>query len=752
MTVGVEFRLLGEVAMYVDNQLIDLGPARRRCVLAVLVVEANYAVRVEQIVDRVWGEHPPPRATDTLRSYLSRLRTALAAADHCRIRRHNGGYVLELRQADVDLQTFRQLVAQARHSDDEQAVELYDRALYLWHGEALADLDGSWAASMRRTLQEELLAATLDYHDVRLRRGDHVALLPPIEELALRHPLDERLAGQILVARYRCGRQADALRHYEQLRNRLVDELGTDPSPSLQKLYQQLLNADTSVEPPPPAIVAGQVPRPSGHLPPRPVAFTGRSREVSALDEAFADRSGLDRTATIAAVVGGAGTGKTWLVKRWANDNADGFPDGQIYIDLCGFHPTAAPMRPDVVARTILRSVGVDPASIPAAADALVPFYRSTIGDKRMLIVLDNVRDTAQVESLLPGRSRCCVLVTSRNHLVGLAAGYGGTLVVVDAIGPVEAARLLARRLGADRMAAEPAAVGRLVERCAGLPVALGIVAARAALHPQWSLHELASEVPQASRPLDAFDAGEPGMDLRQVISWSYRTLEPAPAYVFRMIGGHPGLEFSLHALASLVDASPPTLRGITAELTRIHLVTEPAPGRYAIHRLVHQFAAELAASEETSPLRRTATRRVVDHYVHAAHAAALIVDPIGRPITLPEPEVGTVGVHLTGLGEAIAWFTTELTTLTAVVRRATVDGLHAQAWRLAWCLEQFFRYQERWTDIIDTHRAVLRSEPLQSDRVGSAFLHRGLAHALSRLARYQEADEHLGQAVALLG
>src|ERR1700754_1222420 len=248
----IEFGLLGETWARLDGHEIDLGPARQRSVLAVLLAEANRIVPLDQLIDRVWGEAPPHTAAATLRTYLSRLRTALSVARECAIRHGRGGYVLEVDEAAVDLHLFRRLVGQARAGGgDDAAAALFERALELWRGEAFADLDTTWALTMRRTLEDERVAARLDHHDVRLRQGRHTALLADLIALAAQHPLDERVIGQCMVALYRSGRQAAALTQYERTRRLLADELGVDPGTGLQQLYQRILTSDLEGPPAP---------------------------------------------------------------------------------------------------------------------------------------------------------------------------------------------------------------------------------------------------------------------------------------------------------------------------------------------------------------------------------------------------------------------------------------------------------------------------------------------------------------------
>jgi DNA-binding SARP family transcriptional activator len=742
----IEFGLLGVVRARVEDRAIDLGPARQRCVLAALLVDVNQVVSLDQLVYRVWGEDPPPTAAGTLRSYLSRLRAALPT--ECGIHRRSGGYVLETDAEAVDLHRFRRLLAQVRPGDDSAAAGLYEQALGLWRGEAFADLNSLWLTTVRRTLEVERLAATLDYHDVRLRRGDHTALLVDLDPLADAHPLDERLAGQLMLAKYRSGRQAAALDHYERLRLRLADELGADPSPALQGLHQQILSADPGLAPVDGA-AARRVPVPQ-HLPMSPRRFIGRARELAALDRALEVRHHTERAVSIAAISGSGGIGKSWLALHWAYRNMNKFPDGQLYVNLRGFDPSDEPMPPGVAIRAFLDALAVDPAAVPVDLDAQAALYRGLVTDKRMLIVLDNARDTAQVLPLLPGGSSCAVVVASRHQLAGLVAGHGAYPVALDMLDEAEARALLTGHLGADTVAAEPEAVTELLRHCAGLPLALGIVVARATMRPDFPLAALAEELREDSARLNALDAGELTANLRAVFSWSYRILTPAAAGMFRLLGIHCGPGIARTAVASLIGTTVEEVRNPLAELTRANLVIEHAPGRFTLHDLLRTYAAEQADTLDTETDRRAATRRLLDHYLHTAHAAALLLYPHRNPIALSEPHSGVIPAELTDHQQAMAWFTTEHPVLIAAIRLAADTGHATHTWQLAWTMVDFLDRQGHWHDLLDTQRLALRAATSQADLTGQAAVHRAHVRADVRLGRYDDARTHLYAALTL--
>ncbi|MFI7154734.1 BTAD domain-containing putative transcriptional regulator [Nonomuraea sp. NPDC050022] len=748
----VEFRLLGEVCARVDGRSVDIGPARQRYVLAVLLAEANHPMSMDQLAERVWGEDRPPQAAGTLRSYLSRLRAAVPVVEEWGIRRRSGGYLLEVDEAAVDLHLFRRLLAQARGGrDGVEPVALYERALALWRGEVFADLDTPWLMALRHTLQAERFAAQLDYHDLRLRRGEDATLLVDLATLAAVHPLDERLAGQLMIALYRSGRQADALACYARIRRELAEGLGTDPGAALQGLQQQILAADPVLAPAAVdvAVAARGVVLVPQTLPAAPPSFVGRDRELAGLDEALAVQL-TTGTVRIVTIGGCGGIGKTWLALHWAHRNTDTFADGQLYVNLRGFDPCDATMSAAVAVRTLLGALGSDPAAIPPMLDAQVALYRSLVSGKRMLIVLDNARDTAQVAPLLPGSPSCFVLVTSRQELAGLMAGYGAHPITLPPLGQAEARRLFTRHVGSRRAEAEPAAVAGLLELCAGLPLALSIIAARAKVRPDFPLWALAENLGRDSARLDALDGGEPAADLKAVFSWSYRTLSAPAARLFRLLGIHPGPDADEEAAASLTGLEHAQARRLLTELTRAHLLIEHRPGRYTFHDLLRAYAAEQARTRDAQAARRAASHRVLDHYVHTAHTAMLLLYPHRHPITLSAPQDGVRPTVLTDPRQAMAWFTAEHAVLIAAVRQAADLGFGTLTWQLAWALVTYFDHQGHWPDLLATQQTALNAAQRLGDRLGQAHAHSGLVRAYTRLGRHDDVRAHVEQTLTL--
>jgi tetratricopeptide (TPR) repeat protein len=492
---------------------------------------------------------------------------------------------------------------------------------------------------------------------------------------------------------------------------------------------------------------APAVPR---QLPAAVAGFAGQVAELAALTSLLEQSTSTGGTVVISAVDGMAGIGKTALAVYWAHQVADRFPDGQLYVNLRGFDPAGPPMSPAEAVRGFLDAFEVPAERIPIGLDAQASLYRSILAGHRVLVVLDNARDAAQVRPLLPGSPGCFVLVTSRTRLTSLIAAEGARPLTVDLLSGAEARELLIRRLGPSRIAAEPEAVEEIISLCVRLPLALSVVAARAAMHPGFSLAALVQELRQTRGGLQAFEGGEVSDDVRAVFSWSYQRLDPAAARLFRLLGLHPGPDITAAAAASLAGLDITQVRRAVAELARYHLVTEQIPGRFGFHDLLRAYATELVATHDTDDERHAARQRMLDHYLHTAHVANLLLHPRWEPITLTAPHPGIAPEELADHTAALAWFEAEYAVLLAAVQLAATTGFHTHAWQLPSTLTEFFRRRAHWADWAATEHTALSTAQRHGDRRGQAHAHRSLGRALAWLGRYDEAHDHIQQAVDL--
>ena len=482
-------------------------------------------------------------------------------------------------------------------------------------------------------------------------------------------------------------------------------------------------------------------------LPPPVRHFAGRAAELAALS-ALADEAVSSDAVVVAAVRGTAGVGKTALALYWAHRVSDRFPDGQLYVNLRGFDPAGTPLDAAEALRAFLDAFDVAHERIPAGLDAQAALYRSLLAGRRVLVVLDNARGAEQVLPLLPGSPGCLVVITSRDPLSGLVARYGAQSIAVDLPSVPEAGEMLTRRLGRERTAAEAEAVQEIIRGCARLPLALAIVAARAAARPRFPLRELAEELHDSRRRLDVLTADDTETNIRAVFSWSYQALSPAAARLFRLLGLHFGPCVSAPAAASLAGLPPGRVRPLVDELVRAHLLDESSPGRYVLHDLLGVYASEQAHSIDSASERRAAIRRALDHYLHSTHRAAQLINPLRDPIALDRPDPAVTPELPADHDQAMAWFGAERRVLLAAVNHATAAGLDVYTGQLAWTLADFLHRGGHWREFAATQRAALSAARRRFDLPAQTVAHRLLARAWTQLGRYDDAHTHLATAI----
>ncbi|MCW8103326.1 AfsR/SARP family transcriptional regulator [Streptomyces tauricus] len=764
MEQRLRFSVLGPLRTWLDGVEIELGPPQQRAVLAVLLLAEGAQVSVDQLADAVWGTEAPASASGILRGYVHRLRRALdpeADVAASVIRSLGDGYQLRT-VGELDLSLFRELCAQAERAqargETESAVTHLREALSLWQGSALAGVPGEYAQGQRHRLDELRLSARSACLRAELDLGSHVAAVAELVELVAEHPLDERLRELLMLALYRSGRQAAALDSYRAAQGLLANELGVDPGPALQTLYQRVLRADPELlAPPDPVTPAPPTPSPTPAIPhgsPVPAqlpsglpVFVGRDAELAEMA-----RLSSGGTVVVSAIAGMAGVGKTAFAVHWARQVAARFPDGQLYLNLRGFDPVTQPVAPEHALRTLLGSLGEDLRGLQQDLDALSVRYRTLISGKRMLVLLDNARDAAQVRPLLPGTADSLAIVTSRNRLTGLVAVDGAHPLNLDVLTRAEAHALLARRLGTARVEAEPQAVEEIIDRCARLPLALAITAARAATRPAFSLASMAAELGDSAAVLDAFqDHGDTAADARAVFSWSYDALTPEAARLFRLLALHPGPDITLPATASLIARTAPDTRRLLAELVQAHLLDENTPGRYASHDLLRTYAGELTGTTDPAEQRHTARHRMLDHYLHTAHQGTALISLARTLIPLAPVTEGVQAEDLAAdKAKAMAWFTAEEAVLLGAFKQSAAHEYDTYTWQLAWAVSHHLHLRGLWQEAEEMHLTALRAARRLDDRTAQARVVHGVVTATWGLGRQAEARAHAEHAVDL--
>ena len=485
-------------------------------------------------------------------------------------------------------------------------------------------------------------------------------------------------------------------------------------------------------------------------LPPAVRHFAGRADKLTILNGLLDGLGTPGGAAVICVITGTAGAGKTALATHWAHQAAGRFPDGQLYVNLRGFDPRSTPVTPAEAVRGFLDAFEVPPARIPASFDGQVGLYRSIVADRRMLVLLDNVRDMQQVRPLLPSGPHCLALITSRSQLTGLIATEGARPLMLDVLSEPDAQQLLAEFIGPQRIAAQQEAAAALIQACARLPLALAIAAARAAVRADLPLAELAGELRDSARPLDALDGGDPFSSVRAVTSWSYRLLTEPAARMFRLLGVHPGADISAAAAASLAGVPPERAGQLLDELTGFHLLTERAPGRYASHDLLRSYAAEQSVATDSPADRQAAVRRMLDHYLHTAHAAELLISRSRPPIALARPLPRVTPEPLSGAQAAMTWFSAEREVLQAAVTLATELGLDSYGWQIPWAVAKFLDRLGHWEEGAASQRIALAAAERLGDDAAQAHARLSLGRALGPLGRGPESYAQLTMALEI--
>ncbi len=774
---ALRFAVLGPVRAWRGETEIDLGPLQQRQVLAILLARAGARVSSADLIDCVWGDQAPASAANLIHRYVGVLRRLFEPQLPTRamgrwLIRAPGGYQLDLTGAGSDLNDFRELGARARRASQAQpdeAIESYIKALHLWHGQCAEGLaDSTGAATTFAEIDHEYDTALCEAVEVALRIGEAHRVYPMLYRAAARGALNERLQAALMLVMAALGRQAEALHLYHTVRGRLADELGVDPGNDLRAAYQAVLSQEAPTSPAAGETDAHQTgtfgdrevtqPLDRGHaeafppaqLPPDLPVFAGRQDELARMDRLLSRPDAVPCTPIIA-IDGMPGTGKTTLAIHWAHRVRCAFPDGQLYINLRGFDPNPPPVSVAEALRGFLGAFGVAPSRIPDRLDALTGLYRSVMATKRVLLVLDNARDAEAVRPLLPGAPGSLVLITSRAQLTGLLANEGAQPLSLDLPSVAEAREALVKRLGEERAAAEPEAVEAIIGLCARLPLALAIVAARAAVRPHFSLTEIARGIAGEEGALDTAAVADVG----SAFSWSYRLLTPEAARLFRLLALVPGPDISLRAAASLLGVQPRQVRAPIGELLDSRLLCEPQPGRYVSHDLISSYGRSLSDQIDDGALRADALRRLLEHDLLSAYEAYLCLRPMQR---FDPPPVSGAGVSPESFADstrAMAWFGAEFRVLGTAVQYATDNGMPAYAWRLALLLQLFYQHRGQWHDWSEIMQVALRAARLDRSVAGEAHVSRSLAgaqhylghteHALRLLSRTRDLYERLG-------
>jgi len=787
----MRFRLLGPLEVRAGEEWRGIGAPKWRSVLAALLIDAGQIVSADALINEVWGDAPPARAANLISIYVLRLRRLMEDADSRLLVTRAPGYQLQVTSSDTDALLFEAMVRDGRRAfeagDPQGAARQLTEALALWHGRPLADVPPTPRVEAEAERLGELRLGAVELRiTAELACGGHAQAVAELRRLLADHPLREGLWLLLMRALDGAGRHAEALEVYGRARDAIAGQLGVDPGAELRQFHAELLAKDSAgltgtisagtvptpgeATPPGTPPISGGLPAPPNppgpgpgrarraaaspaQLPADVADFTGRDEQVSRLCDllsgAAAGASSDPGAVRIAVVAGAGGLGKTSLAVHAAHRVRRSFPDGQLYVDLLG--ATANPLPAGDVLARFLRDLGVDGRTIPADEDERAARYRTVLARRRMLVVLDNARDAAQVRPLLPGAASCAVLVTTRSRMPDLASTK---LVDLNVLDDDEALKLFSRVVGEKRPAAEPEATAELLDACAGLPLAIRICAARLAGRSGWTIRAMADRLRDVHRRLDEMRAGD--LAVRASFQVSFTSLPPStdkqgidPARAFCLLGLWQGPSISSAAAAALFGIPEYSAEDALEVLVDTHLLESVAPGWYRFHDLLGVYAAERAGADLSAAERDAAAGRLLGWYMRTADAAATAVSPhrYNMPLPAADPAAATLG--FAGIDDALAWYDGERANLVAATRQAAASGLHDIAWRLPVPLFAMFNRRGNWADCIATHRIALDSARQAGNRQGEAWVLNNLGDALG-VTGDPEGVGHLERSLAI--
>ncbi|MEU5154431.1 BTAD domain-containing putative transcriptional regulator [Glycomyces sp. NPDC021274] len=698
----LDVRLLGPLEIRIDGALVAIPRGNTATVLAILLDEANSVVPLENIVRAVYGVDIPQDPETQVQNTIGVLRRKLGAARD-RVETVGRAYRLTIGADELDALRCKANEDRARTLRMEgrldEAVAALREALGEWRGPALANLSGATVDSMRRRYDEHRLALLDRRIDLDLELGRAAEVVDELRQIVAVHGTRQRFTALVMRALHLSGRTAEALEAYAALKERLADELGADPDPALRDLNAAILREG----PPATALSAPPLPpdppfprRAPAMLPRANTRFTGRTDQMRVLDGLLDAAAG---TAGLAVIAGMGGVGKTALAVSWAHRVAHRFPDGQLYFNLRGFDPLAPGADPHTVLGEALVALGVDAGQVPERLDERIGLYRTVLAGRSVLVVLDNARDAAQARPLLPVAPGSFTLVTSRDRLAGLDATEGADLVPLDLLSDADAWALLVRRIGMDRAMNEERAVLRIVASCGRLPLALTLIGAWGAAHPQFSLASLADRLDTTTNVFRVLlSSSDPASDPRSVFACSYQALGSRAARAFRLFGLHPGPDLTVPAMASLMALPPADAEAALHELADMHLVDQQREGRFSMHDLLRSYAKERFNEEVDEEQHTAAARRMIEHYLFNARVAEATGAADGDHrefFDLGEPAPGVVLEPIRDTAAASAWLEAEDAVLRGIVDLEPERGdLHARVWQLRWALTESIVYR----------------------------------------------------------
>lgn len=717
-----EIRLLGSVSVRLGEGSMNLGGARVRTLLVTLALSAGQPLPTALLAERIWGDDPLTNIGPSLHTLMTRLRRGIGSD---LVTTGPTGYTLLVDPDQVDALKFARLVREAGHeSDPDQEHALLVEALALWTGRPFEGIRSEWLETTEGPrLVEQYLAALERRVDLRVDDREYTEVVAELRKLTEAHPLRESLWVRLLRLLAQTGRVAEALTLYESVRRRIADELGTDPGADLQALQAQLLAGESGATKP-------LLPR---QLPADLASFSGRRPALEQLDAVLE----AGEAATIVAIDGIGGAGKTALAVHWAHGVSDRFPDGQLYVNLRGYSAGGV-VQPERALESLLTSMGVETAQIPAALEARSAMFRTLLAGKEILLVLDNALNAAQVRPLLPGAGGF-VVVTSRNQLRGLVAREGARRLSIGPMSAAESTELLSRVVAESPHDVDE--LTRFAELCGRLPLALVIAAERAGRSPGTDISSITRQLEETGDRLDALEIGDDELSsMRAVLSWSYQALSPEAARLFRLLGAYPAAVFAPPAIAALAGVTELQAERLLDHLVEANLAEHEEGGDYQLHDLLSLYAKELEEPDET----RQAAARLLDWLAHTAEGARLVRG--GRLLfQLLEPSMdGVRPMSFDGdPAAALAWFDREWSTLLAAVALGAEHGHDRLAACLASALWDYLDQRRSPTpETIAAHETTVQCAERTGEAVLEGVARNQLAVVYGLVGRYPDSRD----------
>lgn len=718
-----------------------------------LLAYAGKPVSLDTLVDLLWEDEPPSSAVNVVHRYVGTLRRLFepelpTRATGSWLIREAGAYRLAVDAESCDLIEYREHTAKARKLAESgnaaEAVSTYVLALRLWQGRVAHGVAApARAKAIFLDFDHEGCRVICEAADVALPIGRTADVVPYLRLAVSLDEYNEAMQARLMLALAAAGNQAAALQTFETIRDKLANELGVAPGPELTAAFRKVLTPQTVEETP----LITPIVQPA-QLPPDLPAFAGREAELKHLESLLPQAStGL----VTVAIDGMPGSGKTTLAVHWAHSVADRFPDGQLYVNMRGFDPDHVQLTAAEALRGFLDALGIAASRIPPSVDAQSALYRSVLSNRRVLVLIDNAREITDIRPLLPGAAGCLVIVTSRNRLGGLVAAEGAQVLTLHSLSAEEARETLIRRLGREKVETEAEAVEEIIALCGRLPLALAIVAARAAAYPHFPLSAIITKLKQAKGTLQGFRDDDGELDVHTAFSWSYRILSPDAARLFRLLSVHIGVDTSIEAAASIGGLSVPRAQALLDELTRIRFLTEHEPGRYLSHDLIRTYAIEQRRQFDSAEDQHEALGRLLDYYVHVSYQAYRSLPP--HQIFPPPPPArpGVTTNKISDLKGALHWFNNERHVIQLLVKTAAEHGFLSATWYLAITIQHYYQRRGLAHDWETSTRIALDAAIQVGDTYVLSRVHRSLAGAYYLLQRNEEALEHLKRTEELL-